>query len=1165
MKGDFSRWNGPRDKNYAGVLHQQGRVLLDRDWNDQAVITNAWQDLAARQVIGYGVAAVSSQEPKSLQVTHAKVEGGQVKLEVQPGNAWADGLKVQVPEDLSNPDAPVTRTATYLEPPFQAASVSLDNFNAGTRDAVVLEVWRETLNAFQTCKDLMDPEDLIEPALGGPDTTERLLTAKRFRLLRLASADESCPDIAAKLQDDWKKKGKLKVTLRPTTTIPGDCPVVEGGGYVGFEHCLYRIEMARVNQPLTPAAAASQVRFKWSQCNGGLVGRGQCDLAGADRKITITANDQAIQMSGLESFYLEVVEFDAGQDCWRTTYGAEVSLNGLNLEVGQEHYVEAARPSGKVFFRLWNGIKPILEFPKVVAPTEPFELNDGIRLEFDADTGNNYQPEDYWAFPVRAGDISHPDPLLDDQPPEGIHYHRVPLAILNWNAGKDIAYAPGQKAIEDCRHVFRPLTQQTICCTFVVGDGVSSHGDFDSLEEAVEHLPEDGGEICLLPGYHRANVLLQGRRDIRIRGCDHLTLVVPRDDKVPIFQVIDSTRIVLEHLDLDALRGQAIVLETEEGELSDIEVRHNRIHAGHHAIFVNQGTAIAIRENHITMADQEQGDVAIFMLAQDSLIEGNEVIVVPAEQAGAIIDEPDYESFPNPLDPCADAGKAYKDRHRMMKYHSRHREIARAYGSDTPGQAKAFMTRGGIQIGGTSARIAILRNRIIGGCGNGITLGHIPRELQDIRLKMKKTNALSHVPPKRLAALQGKFESFLSELRIEENEIRDMGLNGIGVVGFFNLSTIGLLTSVVDLTIYRNLIHHCLKQLPAEIPAPMKLEMGFGGIALADCENLVIRENRVEHNGKSHLEPVSGIFLLLGEKVDISDNRILNNGPRTPEKDTDARPGLRGGIVIGMSFKPVRTEYFAGKYFTYQDGIPAVKIHNNIITQPLGQALFIMAMGPVSVVGNQLTSQGADFRVNPLSALAGAVMIFNLGVSKDLLTWLILSSIKQVALTNVSFMAKAAGSIDFTGVASRVLPYFSLPSGNVLFANNQTTLDLSSPEINFALSSLFIFSLDDVSYSSNQSECISFVDIVVSNTVILAVTIRTNDNRFQEGLTRALFSLFSYGLMNTTTANQATHCLHALGHPLFFTKAANKVIYSTYCAATYQWLTRYFNLMVAAT
>ena len=45
MKGDFSRLKGDlsrhtfeRLKHYAGVLHQQGRVWLDSDWNDEVLL-----------------------------------------------------------------------------------------------------------------------------------------------------------------------------------------------------------------------------------------------------------------------------------------------------------------------------------------------------------------------------------------------------------------------------------------------------------------------------------------------------------------------------------------------------------------------------------------------------------------------------------------------------------------------------------------------------------------------------------------------------------------------------------------------------------------------------------------------------------------------------------------------------------------------------------------------------------------------------------------------------------------------------------------------------------------------------------------------------------------------------------------------------------------------
>src|SRR5687768_11155707 len=253
MTGDFSTRYEVADDNFNGVLYQQGRVFLDTDGNAQTRITNLWQDTAGQDIIGAGVLAVPMDAAGSFQVTNADVIAGQVQLTINPGHAWADGMLVRLDET-----PPIHRIATYLGPPVQNPQAVL-NTAAGTRDAVVLEVWREAINGFQI------PNELIEPALGGPDTTERVHTAYDFRLLRLAPGDD-CDNLADKLSDNFPNKGRLTVTLRPPVIIPGDCPVVEGGGYTGFEHNLYRIEMAETG--------GGAVRFKWSQFNGGLVGRG---------------------------------------------------------------------------------------------------------------------------------------------------------------------------------------------------------------------------------------------------------------------------------------------------------------------------------------------------------------------------------------------------------------------------------------------------------------------------------------------------------------------------------------------------------------------------------------------------------------------------------------------------------------------------------------------------------------------------------------------------------------------------------------------------------------------------------------------------------------------------------------------------------------------------
>jgi hypothetical protein len=453
----MSRWGDLQGKNLHGVLHQQGKVLLDRDWNDQIRILNKWQDRLGLDAIGRDVAAIPAVDPFALLATEARVDGQKVWVRIQPGTGWVDGVPWSLPGER-----PSARNATYFEPPLQEPAVDAASIAAGVRDALILETWREELSAFQV------PEELLEPALGGPDTTLRIQSAGRFRLLRLAG-EEECEDIVERLRDDPTTLGKLKVSLQKEETPDPDedCPVVEGGGYTGFEHFLYRIEMAKVD-------AGSPVMFKWSQFNGGLVGRGKFDSGnGGQKKVQITGNVQAITTSGMDEYYLEVVEYDEELGNWRVTYGAEATLDEYDLLLGTEHYVELELPSGDVFFRLWSGILPISGFSEAVGTGEPTSLRDGIRLEFESGAGVQYRPGDYWTFAVRAGEIENPEVLVD------------PLTDL-----------------PHCG-----------CCVPVRPE--------DDLHEIVEEVLETGGGcVCLMPGDHRLTKPLDLTRvtDLRFEG-----------------------------------------------------------------------------------------------------------------------------------------------------------------------------------------------------------------------------------------------------------------------------------------------------------------------------------------------------------------------------------------------------------------------------------------------------------------------------------------------------------------------------------------------------------------------------------------------------------------------------------------------------------------------
>lgn len=1225
MKGDFSRGDAINEPNLNGVLHQQGRVFLDRDWNDQTQIALDWQDGAAKQIIGANVAAISTQQPNAFKVIGATVNGNQVKLEIHPGQGWADGLAVTLPGESN-----VTHTATYLEPPIQNPSGRVSEIQNGIRDAVILEVWREALNGFQM------PEILIEPALGGPDTTERVLTSMRFRLFRLA-ADQDCDNIIDKLQDDVSNKGKLTVSLQETTKTGGDCPVVEGGGYTGFEHQLYRIEIALVKDGIPS--------FKWSQFNGGLVGRGEFKVEGTNKKIKLTANDQAIKMSGLTDFYLEVIKLDEEQGFWRVTYGAEVTLNGDDLEVANERYAEPNLPSGKVFFRLWNGISAIASFPKPTAGAKPNELRDGIRLEFDNPDTTYYRPGDYWTFKVRAGEISNPAILLDNRHPEGINYHRVPLAELNWDA-KEISF--DGKQIEDCRDIFRPLTQQKGCCTFSVGDGKRSHGDFDSIEEALRHLPKSGGKICLLPGLHEANVIIKEKRNIKIEGCGKHTRVIPRKEtrNSSIFHIVDSECIALLDMDLVTLAGTAIVLEaTEVRNLKEIEIGHNRMIAGKEAIHVKRGLDIHIHHNKIRMLDKEGAGVAMYLMAEDSLVERNDIGVIPAENTPPP-QKPDGGETPTPTDPCADLETVYSSIPTFVAYINLIWTILLLFIPTNP-----FKALGGIQIAGGSERVKVWENTINGGAGNGITLGtslavfleelEESREEEEQSIEHKGNNLWGRVVSEErgLKGISLVFESkdgqqlltqtddkgdflirevkegeysvatpgykikdirqqegelgisqnisvveeendmgdllaFIYEIEIERNEISHMGLSGIGIprvelpdslpknvarqVRIFAQFLAVFGNPIIGLEIHENHIFNCL-QNPLNEALRTEIQVrGFGGISLGICANLAIARNRIESNGTSHINPVCGIFVTYGEQMDINHNWIAENGFLT-NATGNLIPGKRGGIVLAASSFPVlsflstalsATKSIVGVANTSAlMGRPAARVHDNIVNQPAGQALTILAIGPVSVVNNHFNSElsGTEF----FDLLAGGVLIVNLGGLNRLGTPGIGGAIPSVG-------AISGAQTNYT-TFSRNPSADLFPNGNTLFNNNQTRAGIQ----NTSLTSQWIFSVDDIGFDGNQSDDLGGgrlsqqqVSLAV-NTVLWATSLRASDSRLKEIIdadkpTVVRYSLITLStLMNNTTNNQGDHCIFAYNA---FAGASpnrvfegNQVLDSTFC------------------
>lgn len=1160
---DLSRTAYYPRKRYSGVRMQQGRVLTDDDFNEQEQINHEDKRLTSRDLIG------SAGSPnQGFAIVSVTSDGGNIDFDIAAGTFYVGGTRVALAD-----------TQTFK---LQTDWLQIPDFAApdGERhDMAYLEVWQQNVSA-------VEDSELIEKALGGPDTTTRRRTMCRVKLLENVGSNY-CPQgwqqvktaVQTVIGGVWQYGTQLSSDAQLTVDYEdnGDeedlCSPSVLAGYLGAENQAIRVQLV------------DKDHFTWGFDNGAPLYRVTLEDAASDRKtikLLTEPKDQAhwpqagqvveilpwsaVLLNGEKlAEELSPGHFSTLSGSYDPDSGEIILTTALPANFGEQwksrtdqaellttRFGTEDLDSEYFFLRVWDRGSDTSSDTTIAVGAEVVLGNTGINVTI---TGSNRMRGDHWIIAARphTPDQVVPWQLETKRHPEGYHRFFAPLAIIHWKA-------PGETepVVYDCRKKFRPLTDLNGCCTFEVGDGVHSVGDFDSIEDAVKQLPVQGGRICVLPGVHKANLKVLKRDNIHITGCGDQSIVHPTVETPdqPIFAFSSCGNIKIDNLTLITQTGTAVevkdALDAANASVG-ITIERNRIFALTHAINIRVKNemagknAIRIRDNIIAMWDLENGDAAIFSGADDILIHNNEISVVPAPDPQDPDDPRDPDGPDGELyDPCGDRGQYYGKAlwiFQVVNSTLRFLTLAWAY------KQFEYKAKGGIQIGGGSEMVRITYNRIIGGYGNGITLGDLPVEgrLGDHFIGKLYVEQLDDMHQQYL---EQHFLGYLYEIAIENNYIAGMGLSGIGVAAFLHNEKIGLMISIDEITIRENHITNCANQVPDEKPESMMHESGFGGIVLASCENVVIAHNKIQDNGRFENQAVCGVLIVYGEDVDISNNRIINNGPLGQVNGQALDRGLRGGIVVLLSFKQLVYQFIQNKGFTRPDGIPAVKVHDNIVVQPMGQALYLTAFGPVSVVSNQFTTQGTDYKINPFSIIAGAVLIVNLGVSQDLMAALFLKSFRYVATGNQMLFTDKS-TLAQAPAASAALRFLYLPSGNVMYTGNQTTLDLQDEVINLAFSAQTIVSLDDVAYNSNQSEVRSLFDILLTDVALIGATVRANDNRFQEGFTITLNSLMSVGFMNMAATNQATHCIQVFGPPAFTAAPGNSILYKTGPCADY--------------
>lgn len=1154
---DLSRHATNFTKHFDSARMQQGRVLTDDDFNEHARLNGEDTRKTRVHVIG-----PAGSPDAGFSIDAPQVLNGQMTFVIKPGTLYLGGLRLTLEQNEY-----YHLQKDWLQQGEDPADRITAPVNAPRSDLVYIESWQQPVSA-------VEDNELFEVALGARDTSARIRTMRRVRV-RQGVTETDCDNAFATLLADLAPLGnfngdeaelvsdaRLMVGPDGTAGTPDLCSPPVAGGYLGAENQAIRVQLV------------SNTEFTWGFDNAAPLYRVQltADSNGVQRRLVMLTEPADQAHWPLSGQVIELLPWSSAlvnNQKLAELHGHLAKVNGAYNPDTKEFFIDTAPPppgglpprsfgehwkdrndpligddtilddEGEFFYlRVWNRGADILSPPRIhFNPGAPVSLvGTGLQVTIN---GAKLHPDDFWIIAARPDapttlvpwDLDPTRPpygLLpyNGRPPHGVRRWLTPLAVIQWTPGAGGA-APTGVVLHDCRDHFPPLTRVKNCCTFIVGNGTTSHGEFSSIQVAINNLPQDGGQICLLPGKYEENITILNGRNITICGCGRRTVIRSALPTTPVITILGGHNFTLESFAVEAAEGglgililgkniyskqrQKAASEVVEVVLSELCVTAAQQSAVR-ARFVRD---LVIHYCTLINLDQNSAGQTLVVLGDDVLIERN--VIEVAALRNRRLPPPDPADPPAPFVPGTNA-------------------------------------RGGIQIEGMSDRVRIINNLIHGGISNGITLGSVtviqpngpegpPDEggpqPPDPCDPCDPINNIPQDPPDGPGRTVDTGP--LSEIRIERNRIYDMGACGISVFQFFDLKGEDVFISVDQLTILGNHIRNCLQREVQAPPPDLAPFAGYGGIALGDVHLLVVYDNVIEHCGKFLGDPVCGIFVLQVEGCDMHRNRILENGGTDVDLQehlaggTGFKAGHRGGIVIVFALAPAPTavavpppalSHLKQPAAVFQSSNDlAARIHDNIVTAPVGRALHLNALGPVTVEGNHLISRVVvpGFSASFSSQLASTVWLLNLGFSDEFYLGLAL-----FASANSSASTFQPG-LDQFGIGR------ALTTGQVLFNDNRVTFDSLDATSSFALSSVAILTLDDLGFQDNHCEANLLTDFIVLNGLLLGLTSRANSNRFTEGVLNALFSAVTVGVFaNTTAINQSTHCILSLGLKLEF-------------------------------
>lgn len=548
MGADYSRERFDPHRDYSGVLMQQGRVLVDADWNEQvSVVTRrlraAAADLGSRgpQPGVAGTAVVPRTTPDGFAIT---VIGGVMRI--GRGRIYVDGVLAEnhgtgAPEW----DALLTETrgadsTPYLAQPYLPVPIALP---ASGAHVVYVDVWERELTS-------LERPDLVEVAVG-VDSTARTQVAWQVRVLPDDATGVDC-STSDDLVPGWPELIAPSAGRLTTGTVPVDadedpCSLPPSGGYRGLENQTYRVE---IHDP----GVAGTATFKWSRDNGSVAhpveevsatqirpsSLGKDDVLRFRTGDWVEVLDDRRELARVPGDVRKVeVHDDQGTMTLATALSADLVMTSAaardrHLRVRRwDQHGEVRRVDGTLVVDLSTSGTGLLQ---TQTDGTAIVLEHGLTVELRA-PGGEFHQGDYWTFVARTSDTSVE--LLDEAPPRGTHHHYARLGVLTF---PDTPVDEG-----DCRVLWPPECGGDDCGDCSVCVTPESHASgLLTIQDAVDLIHDTGGTVCLAVGDYRldAPVKLDGTL-VSVRGAGSQTVLTTN---VGAFAITNSARCGVSNL-----------------------------------------------------------------------------------------------------------------------------------------------------------------------------------------------------------------------------------------------------------------------------------------------------------------------------------------------------------------------------------------------------------------------------------------------------------------------------------------------------------------------------------------------------------------------------------------------------------------------------------------